>query len=268
MGRPAQAWSTGTPPLTAQGAGGSSGLAGRAVVFTALGGQRTEALRLILHRAGASTHTAGDIASARRLLTLLGRHAAVVLEAPAVTSPLLEALPSLARQDAVLVRVPGATRIDRIRLLARGADHVTSDDDPEEAFAVLGAALRRTPLSQDMPPDVVHVGDICVHLRARVATLAGRTLRLTALEFDLLAYFLGHPGVPLSRTRLLADVWGYDVGGLETVTVHVRRLRTKIEVDPSRPMRLQTVWGVGYRLRDSLEAASAAPPGREAVVLP
>lgn len=88
----------------------------------------------------------------------------------------------------------------------------------------------------------------------------GRCLTLTALEFGLLAYFMTKAGQALTRERLLADVWGYDVGGLDTVTVHVRRLRMKIEVDPSRPALLRTVWGTGYRLEAGTDATPARAP--------
>ncbi|MBA3798851.1 MAG: winged helix-turn-helix transcriptional regulator [Geodermatophilaceae bacterium] len=95
---------------------------------------------------------------------------------------------------------------------------------------------------------VVLAGEIRLHLLQRTATTALRTLALTPLEFDLLAYFVAHIGEALSRDRLLENVWGYDIGGRDTVTVHIRRLRQKIEADPSRPTLLQTVWGIGYRL--------------------
>ena len=81
----------------------------------------------------------------------------------------------------------------------------------------------------------------------RKATLSGRELALTAREFDLLAFFLTHPGEAYSRVELLEKVWGWDFGDQSTVTVHVRRLREKIEADPADPQRVTTVWGVGYR---------------------
>lgn len=72
-------------------------------------------------------------------------------------------------------------------------------------------------------------------------------MRLTAREFDLLVYLLDHPGEALSRDQLLQDVWEWNFGDKSTVTVHVRRLREKVEPDPAEPSRLVTVWGVGYR---------------------
>ncbi len=74
---------------------------------------------------------------------------------------------------------------------------------------------------------------------------------MTTREFDLLAYLLDHPGEALSRDQLLQDVWEWNFGDKSTVTVHVRRLREKVEPDPAEPKRLVTVWGVGYRWEPS-----------------
>jgi DNA-binding response OmpR family regulator len=79
----------------------------------------------------------------------------------------------------------------------------------------------------------------------------GRAVVLTALELKLLSYFLMHAEEPITRAQLLEAVWGYSVGGTATVTVHVRRLREKIEQDPANPMLIRTVWGVGYRFSPS-----------------
>jgi DNA-binding response OmpR family regulator len=82
---------------------------------------------------------------------------------------------------------------------------------------------------------------------SRQAFLDERELALTIREFDLLAHLLAHPGRAFTRAELLAEVWGWDFGDRSTVTVHVRRLREKIENDPTRPRRIATVWGTGYR---------------------
>ena len=82
---------------------------------------------------------------------------------------------------------------------------------------------------------------------SRQASLDGVPLSLTMREFDLLRFFVGHPGVAFTRVELLEKVWGWSFGDQSTVTVHVRRLREKVEKDPTSPARLQTVWGVGYR---------------------
>lgn len=94
---------------------------------------------------------------------------------------------------------------------------------------------------------VVQDGDLAIDTAGRTATRAGRSLRLTAREFDLLEYLMTHPDTVLSREDLLREVWGWSFGDDSTVTVHVRRLREKVEDDPGRPTRLVTVWGAGYR---------------------
>jgi DNA-binding response OmpR family regulator len=90
-------------------------------------------------------------------------------------------------------------------------------------------------------------GDLVVDPAARSAQLGGTVLALTGREFDLLAFLLAHPGRAYTRVELLAEVWGWEFGDQSTVTVHVRRLREKIEPDPTRPRRIATVWGTGYR---------------------
>ena len=94
---------------------------------------------------------------------------------------------------------------------------------------------------------VVTDGGLVVDATEHAATLAGRRLSLTVREFDLLHFLVGHPGQAFSRDELLQRVWGWSFGDQSTVTVHVRRLREKVEHDPARPQRLSTVWGVGYR---------------------
>jgi DNA-binding response OmpR family regulator len=91
-------------------------------------------------------------------------------------------------------------------------------------------------------------GDLHIDPLSRTAAIAGQARDLTAKEFDLLLFMARHPRQVFSRTQLLENVWGYnDYVDPSTVTVHIRRLREKIEGDPARPLRLQTVWGVGYK---------------------
>ena len=85
-------------------------------------------------------------------------------------------------------------------------------------------------------------------MAARRVRRDGRELALTVREFDLLAFFILHPGRAFTRAELLEQVWGWSFGDLSTITVCVRRLREKVEDDPTSPSQLQTVWGVGYRL--------------------
>jgi DNA-binding response OmpR family regulator len=86
-----------------------------------------------------------------------------------------------------------------------------------------------------------------VDTAAHEVTIDGRRIALTAREYDLLVFFLRHPGEAFDRSVLLERVWGWTYADATTVTVHVRRLREKVEADPALPARIVTVWGVGYR---------------------
>jgi two-component system, OmpR family, response regulator ResD len=137
---------------------------------------------------------------------------------------------------------------DRIAGLDHGADdYLSKPFSPRELVLRVASVLRRvnppTPSAQQVRED----GALRLDPVARIATRDGDPLNLTAREFDLLAHLMAHPGEAFSREQLLAEVWGWDYGDLTTVTVHVRRLREKIEDDPSAPSHLVTVWGVGYR---------------------
>jgi DNA-binding response OmpR family regulator len=138
---------------------------------------------------------------------------------------------------------------NRIAGLQLGADdYVTKPFSPRELALRVASVLRRARMPRPEPAAAELVdGNLRLQMTARTATLGGRELPLTTREFDLLAFFLGHPGVAYSRADLLEKVWGWDFGDQSTVTVHVRRLREKIERDPAKPTRVATVWGVGYR---------------------
>ncbi|MEU8635188.1 response regulator transcription factor [Amycolatopsis sp. NPDC048633] len=138
---------------------------------------------------------------------------------------------------------------NRIAGLQLGADdYVTKPFSPKELALRVASVLRRARMPRPQPAAAeLADGDLRLQMTARTATLAGRELPLTSREFDLLAFFLAHPGFAYSRADLLEKVWGWDFGDQSTVTVHVRRLREKIERDPAKPTRVATVWGVGYR---------------------
>ncbi|MFF8378423.1 response regulator transcription factor [Streptomyces sp. NPDC015661] len=137
----------------------------------------------------------------------------------------------------------------RVTGLEVGADdYVTKPFSPRELVLRVASVLRRArAAAPDAPRAVLRAGDLTVDPAHRRATRAGAELALTLREFDLLAYFVEHPGTVHGREDLMRRVWGWDFGDLSTVTVHVRRLRAKIEDDPARPTLIQTVWGVGYR---------------------
>jgi DNA-binding response OmpR family regulator len=110
----------------------------------------------------------------------------------------------------------------------------------------VGSVLRRA-RPADPAAAVLADGSLRVDPAARSAELDGAPLALTTREFELLAHLLTHPGRAFTRAELLAQVWGWEFGDQSTVTVHVRRLREKIEADPTRPRRIATIWGTGYR---------------------
>jgi len=139
---------------------------------------------------------------------------------------------------------------DRIMGLEIGADdYISKPFSPRELVARIKSVLRRAggPLTVAPHVDVLEAGGIVVEVAARAVTVDGKPITLTVREFDLLVYLMSHPRQVFTREDLLERVWGYTFGDKSTVTVHVRRLREKIEADPSNPEHLSTVWGVGYR---------------------
>ncbi len=139
---------------------------------------------------------------------------------------------------------------DRIAGLDLGADdYVAKPFSPRELTARVRAVLRRAaaPMASGAEPAVLRAGGIEVDTIAHEVRLDGELVGLTAREFDLLAHLMRNPRRALRREQLLEDVWGFTYGDTSTVTVHIRRLREKIERDPSEPRHVTTVWGVGYR---------------------
>jgi DNA-binding response OmpR family regulator len=137
---------------------------------------------------------------------------------------------------------------DRIVGLELGADdYVTKPFSPRELAARVRTVLRRA-ARQPAEREPLTFGDLEIDAATREVTRAGQALRLTAKEFDLLWFLASNPRQVFSRSQLMDRVWGYEAAlDTGTVTVHVRRLREKIEDDPSQPRFLETVWGVGYR---------------------
>ncbi len=137
---------------------------------------------------------------------------------------------------------------DRVAGLEYGADdYVTKPFSARELVLRVAAVLRRANTEFATFGAPLADGDLEVDPGARSARRDGEALPLTGREFDLLAFLLAHPGRAYTRAELLAEVWGWEFGDQSTVTVHVRRLREKIEPDPTRPRRIATVWGTGYR---------------------
>jgi DNA-binding response OmpR family regulator len=140
---------------------------------------------------------------------------------------------------------------DRVLGLEVGADdYVTKPFSPRELVLRIRSVLRRTaqPGPAAAPPaETLLDGDLSVDVARRIVRLGERDVALTVREFDLLVFLMRHPGRVFRRAELLENVWGWTFGDQSTVTVHMRRLREKIEDDPAEPKRILTVWGVGYR---------------------
>lgn len=147
---------------------------------------------------------------------------------------------------------------DRVVGLQLGADdYVTKPFSPRELALRVASVLRRArgvgepalgePASGEPALGVLRDGDLEVDVAARRAVRGGVELALTGRELDLLIFLMRNPGQAFDRASLLERVWGWTFGDHSTVTVHVRRLREKIEDDPAAPRRIVTVWGVGYR---------------------
>jgi DNA-binding response OmpR family regulator len=153
-------------------------------------------------------------------------------------------------QLAVILLTARGDETDRIVGLELGADdYVTKPFSPRELAARVRTVLRRAQ-RQAETPELLELGPLAIDTARREARRDGEPIRLTAKEFDLLWFLASNPNRVFSRSQLMDGVWGYSAAlDTGTVTVHVRRLREKLERDPSRPELHETVWGVGYRLR-------------------
>lgn len=147
----------------------------------------------------------------------------------------------------------------RVQGLEAGADdYVTKPFSPRELMLRVNSVLRRaTPVP--VVEEAVVVAGFRLDPKARTVEYQGAELSLTVREYELLAWFLRHPQQVFTRDELISSVWGWDFGDLSTVTVHVRRVREKIEEDSTRPRLLQTVWGVGYRFNPAGQVTRPGP---------
>jgi DNA-binding response OmpR family regulator len=210
-----------------------------------------------LEREGHTTETVGDglaaLASARALPPAL-----VILD---LMLPGIDGL-EVCRQLRTFAPVPvviltaRGEEDDRIVGLELGADdYVSKPFSPRELVARVHAVLRRTTAQVESETQaVIDLGILSIDLGARQVRISETPVALTAREFDLLSFLARNPRRAFRREELFEAVWGYTYGDTATVTVHIRRLREKIEPDPSAPQLITTVWGVGYRF-DPCEVA-------------
>lgn len=150
----------------------------------------------------------------------------------------------------IIILTARGDETDRILGLALGADdYVTKPFSVKELVARIRSIMRRYRVPPNADTDLLRVGDLRINARTRRVDRAGTEVLLTAREFDLLTYLARHTGQVFTRDQLMNAVWDHDFPGEDgTVTVHIRRLREKIEADPSRPRHIKTIWGVGYKL--------------------
>jgi two-component system, OmpR family, response regulator ResD len=214
-----------------------------------------EVVARYLTRAGYETRTAGDGPSAVSAATLR-RPDLVVLD---IMLPGFDGLEVMRRihEDAdervpVILLTAKGEESDRLIGLRQGADdYVVKPFSPLELVARVDAVLRRIDQGSDNE-EPLRIDELEVDPVTRRVVASGREVELTAREFDLLQFLASHPNQVFSRDQLMERVWHFAFyTDTTTVTVHVRRLRAKIEADPSNPRWIETVWGVGYRFRSA-----------------
>jgi two-component system response regulator ResD len=213
--------------------------------------------------------TIGEVVS--RYLERAGYHTRVAVDGHAAMAAVDEQAPDLIVLDLMLPGLDGLEVMRRVRgrdrdriaiilLTARGEesdrivglrlgadDYVVKPFSPAELVARVDAVLRRLDTTPG-PEPALQFGDLVVDPTARRVTVAGEEISLTQREFELLEFLARHPGQAFTRNQLMDLVWRYSFyTDTSTVTVHIRRLRAKIELDPARPRHIDTVWGVGYR---------------------
>jgi two-component system response regulator ResD len=215
-----------------------------------------EVVARYLERAGYSTRVASDGAQALALSAQSAPDLVVLdLMLPGIDG--LEVMRRLREPEAgsavrVILLTARGSETERIVGLRRGADdYVVKPFSPKELVARVEAVLRRRQLDGgDAQASTLDFGDLRIEPATRSVTANEQDVALTMREFDLLLFLAQHPGQVFSRDRLMEVVWGSSsYSDSSTVTVHVRRLRTKIEPDPEHPRHVQTVWGVGYRFK-------------------
>jgi DNA-binding response OmpR family regulator len=213
-----------------------------------------EVIERYLLRDGYGVRVARDGESALALARL-ERPDLIVLDVMLPGLDGLEVARRLRAESAVPIIMLSARGEETDKLLGLGLgadDYVTKPFSPKELVARIAAVLRRTSGSVAATAggddQALRLGALRIDPRGRSVVRDGESLELTAREFDLLLFLARHPGQVFTRQQLLDQVWDFEFyGDPSTVTVHVRRLREKLEPDPVRPRYLKTVWGVGYK---------------------
>jgi DNA-binding response OmpR family regulator len=211
--------------------------------------QVREVLKLYLSREGFRITTATDgLAALEAFETQTPDLVLLDLMLPRVDG--LEVFRRIRGQHAtpIIMLTAKGDELDRVLGLELGADdYIVKPFSPREVVARVKNVLRRA--APDGGEKPLAQGWLTIDPRTRVVEVEGRRVELTSKEFDLLYFLAQHAGQVFTRTQLLDRVWGYEFyGDASTVTVHIRRLREKIEANPSEPRYLATVWGVGYKL--------------------
>jgi DNA-binding response OmpR family regulator len=212
-----------------------------------------EILARYLERAGYRTQVAGDGLEAIEAAASQ-RPDLVVLDLMLPGLDGLEVMRRLRDQRpdrvAVILLTAKGEEADRVIGLRLGADdYVVKPFSPAELVARVDAVLRRVDHTA-VPAAPLELSDMTIDPAARRVFVRGEEVQLTQREFDVLLFLARHPGQAFSRNQLMDAVWQYPFyTDTSTVTVHIRRLRAKIETDPGRPQHIQTVWGVGYRFQ-------------------
>jgi DNA-binding response OmpR family regulator len=204
-----------------------------------------------LVREGYAVTTCGDGVTALERLRDLHPHLVVLdIMLPGVDGlDICERIRARGKTPVIMVTARGDLQ-DRITGLQLGADdYIAKPFSPRELVARVNAVMRRSYDGLNAAgQDPISAGGLVIEPRGRVVRRGDATLELTTREFDLLWFLATHPAVAFTREQLLKKVWEFEwISDTSTVTVHVRRLRSKIEANPDEPRHLKTVWGVGYR---------------------